>query len=194
MKCNAQHQISVVSLTPGVRAILKVRIRASPKSAILTSPRLLMRTFSGFRSRCSTMFMCRKSRPCSNCCITSWEQHGSNYDSISSCELWLQSNIRSWLTPLCSHSSVQKQELLRGRWTGPGQCIQGPMWGPGSRPLVQQMHPTACRVVYSSKNRGWNDFPMLPCKRSHKIKRNKSRIVHVTQRAIRGYRMKLQSK
>lgn len=61
-------------------------MRASPKSAILTSPRLLTRMFSGFRSRCSTMFVCRKSNPRRSCCITSCtdrEQHCSSYCSAS---------------------------------------------------------------------------------------------------------------
>lgn len=53
-------------------------MRPSPKSAILTSPRLLTRMFSGFRSRCSTMFVCRKSSPRSSCCITSCTHRGSS--------------------------------------------------------------------------------------------------------------------
>ena len=67
-------------------------MRASPKSAILTSPRLLTRTFAGLRSRCSTMLVWRKSKPCSSCDIKPCADRQQNGDGRQrKKELWLNS-------------------------------------------------------------------------------------------------------
>lgn len=81
------------SLTPGVRAMLKVWILARPKSAILISPRLLTRMFSGFKSRCRTRFVCRKSSPRSSCCITSYRQQCNGYFHAFGAGMWLQTPL-----------------------------------------------------------------------------------------------------